>query len=462
MYEFTAIRRQEPLTKSSKERVKNFGEIYEVYSEEEASQQASRCLQCGNPYCSSSGCPLHNHIPHWLKFIAEKDKDLAFQMSNETSPFPEILGRICPQDRLCEGACTLNDGHGAVSIGSIEVAITESGFSEGLSLPFPGITTDKSVGIIGSGPAGLSCATFLLRAGIKPVIYERADQAGGLLTYGIPNFKLDKASVQRRIDLLTTNGMELVLNTSVGKDISFDELNARHDCVFLALGATEGKVLNYQGYSSDNVYMAVPFLSAIQKKLEEKGADPKYDVKGKSVIVIGGGDTAMDCVRTSIREGATEVKCLYRRGEENMPGSKREFKSAKEEGVEFVFYHAPKAFITDSRGNVQGVRFVQTEVQSSNGSNRGRLIELSNTDTVLQADVVILALGFDQEKVNFLQENGIETNKWGGIVVDENLQTSREGVFAGGDGVRGADLVVTAAFDGREAAMQMIEKLVVS
>lgn len=461
MQEFTKLERIDPAIKPSSQRVKNFDEISEVYTKEEAGTQASRCIQCGNPYCSASGCPLGNSIPQWLKFIAEKDLRLAFDISNETSPFPEILGRICPQDRLCEGACTLNDGHGAITIGSIEVAISERGFDKGMKPVFADRMTGKTVGIIGSGPAGLSCATFLLRAGIKPVVYEKADEAGGLLIYGIPNFKLNKQSVQRRIQLLTEAGMELQLGVEIGKDLSFDQLCQRHDAVFIATGATEGKVLGTDVYQSAKLYMAVPFLTSVQQKLLEKPYDRKYDVKGKHVVVIGGGDTAMDCVRTSIREGAAKVQCVYRRDEANMPGSRKEVKSAKEEGVEFVFCKTPKSFITNDHGQVMAVNFVDTELIKDPASGRDRMQEVPNTDMAMYADVFILALGFGMEKLEYLKQAGIELTEWGGIRVDEKYQTTRERVYAGGDNVRGADLVVTAALDGREAAMSIVEEILV-
>ncbi|WP_020528398.1 glutamate synthase subunit beta [Flexithrix dorotheae] len=466
MYEFTKIERIDPIIKPTNERVQNFEEINELYTEEEAGVQASRCIQCGNPYCSATGCPLSNNIPQWLKFIAEKDLELAFQISNETSPFPEILGRICPQDRLCEGACTLNENndgqmhsHGAISIGSIEVSISERGFNKGFKPEFPGITTDKKVAIIGSGPAGLSCATFLLRAGVKPVVYESADQAGGLLTYGIPGFKLEKESVKRRVDLLVEAGMELHLNTQIGKDISFEEIHKTHEAVFLGIGATEGKVLDYDSYNSNNVFMAVPFLTNIQKKIEELPFDKKFDVKGKNVMVIGGGDTAMDCVRTSVREGAEKVHCVYRRGEADMPGSRKEVKSAKEEGVEFLFFNSPKSFVADDKGMITGMKLIQTELIPGKDGGRGRIIELDGSEQIMHADVIILALGFNNQKVEFLEKNGIELNDWGAIKVDENQQTTKEGVYAGGDTTRGADLVVTAALDGREAAYKILEKI---
>lgn len=463
MYEFTKIERISPQLRPSNERVHNFLEIQEQYSEEEAASQASRCVQCGNPYCSASGCPLGNYIPQWLKFIAEKDLKLAFDISNETSPFPEILGRICPHSRLCEGACTLNDGNehetiGAITIGAIEVAISERGFEQGMQPQYAELLEGKSVGIIGSGPAGLSCAHFLLRAGIKPVIYERSDAAGGLLTYGIPNFKLEKDAVKRRIQLLEQAGMELHLNTEVGTDIDFETLYHQHDAVFLAMGALEGRVLDSKSYNTPNLYMAVPFLTNAQKQISEQIYDKKYQVTGKHVIVIGGGDTAMDCVRTSLRLGADKVQCLYRRDEKNMPGSQKEVQAAKEEGVEFIYQQAPKRLLADAEGWLIGAEFVETElIEQEDG--RDKVVERPGTERVWRADVVILALGFNNEKLPFLSQSGIELNEWGAIRTDEHGRTSKPRVFAGGDGVRGADLAVTAALDGRETALQIIEEL---
>ena len=455
MYDYTKIERLERKKINAKERLANYNEIYEAYSDTTAKGQSSRCIQCGIPYCASSGCPLNNNIPHWLKFNAEGNDEKAFQISNETSPFPEILGKICPHNRLCEGACTLNDGHGAVTIGSIEVHINEKGFENGLKPSFPKQLSDKKVAIIGSGPAGISCANFLLRAGIKPVIFEKADEPGGLLLYGIPEFKLEKKDVFRRIQLLLEAGMELKLKTEVGKDISFEELRNEYDAVFMGFGATEGRVLNHEGYNSEHVYMAVPFLTNIQKKRLGKDFDLKYNVHGKNVVVIGGGDTAMDCVRTSIRSGAKSVKCVYRRDEQNMPGSDKEVKAAKEEGIEFIFTTAPKHFVADEKGKIMGMKFVKTKIVSDEKSPRGKVVEVQDSEFIIEADIIILALGFNHQQIEFLNKAGIKANTYGGIEVDENYQTSLTGVYAGGDMVRGADLAVNAALDGREAAFKI-------
>lgn len=461
MYNFTTIERLDRPSKKVDERIQNYEEIYEDFPDTIAKNQASRCIQCGIPYCTSSdnGCPLHNHIPQWLKLIAEDDLELAFQMSNKTSPFPEILGKICPHNRLCEGACTLNDGHGAVTIGSVEVHINEKGFREGLTPSFPDQLSDKKVAIIGSGPSGLSCANFLLRAGIRPTVFEASDEAGGLLIYGIPGFKLTKSDVDRRVNLLQKAGMELKLSTRVGKDVSFEQLQQDYDAVFLALGASEGRVLGYEGYNSDQVFMAMSFLTQTQRRVLAKDFDPKYGVANKDVLVIGGGDTAMDCVRTCIRSGANSVKCVYRRDEENMPGSTKEVKAAKEEGVQFVFQTAPKNFVADENGNIIGMKMIKTELQQTAENARAKVIEVANTEHLLEADIIILALGFNHQKIDFLNNVGVKTNEFGGVDIDANGQTSIEGVFAGGDMVRGADLAVNAALDGREVAFQIMRYL---
>ncbi len=458
MRNFLTISRIDPSKRLVVERTKDFGEIYEVFKKEDAASQSDRCIQCGDPFCLNK-CPLHNYIPQWLKAVAEKDLEFAFNLSNEPSPFPEVMGRVCPHDRLCEGDCTLNDGHGAITIGSIETFINEEGFKAGLSPKFPGITSDKKVAIIGSGPAGLSAATYLLRAGIAVTVYERSDRAGGLLTYGIPNFKLDKKVIERRVNILKDAGMALVLNCEVGKDISFDEMADQFDAIFIGVGATKAKGARLVGEKADNVFKSMEYLTAIQRKNFGLKHDKKFDFKDQDVVVIGGGDTAMDCVRTAKREGAKSVTCLYRRDAHNMPGSQKEYKNAMEEGVDFTFYAAPKEVVLDENGKAVSVEMIKTVLGAKDESGRQRMEEVSGSEFRVKADVVIMALGFDPEAPSFLAENGIETNSWGGIVVNDDYETTTPGVYAGGDCFRGADLVVTAVLDGREAARSIIKSL---
>ena len=458
MRNFLTVSRIDPTKRLVVERTKDFGEIYEVFPKEDASPQSERCIQCGDPFCLNK-CPLHNYVPQWLKAVAEKDLEFAFNLSNEPSPFPEVMGRVCPHDRLCEGDCTLNDGHGAITIGSIETFINEEGFKAGLVPKFPGINTDKKVAIIGSGPAGLSAATYLLRAGIAVTVYERADRAGGLLTYGIPNFKLDKKVIERRVNILKDAGMELVLNCEVGKDITFDEMANTHDAIFIGVGATKAKGARLSGEKADNVYMSMEYLTAIQRKNFGLKYDKQFDFKDQDVVVIGGGDTAMDCVRTAKREGAKSVTCLYRRDAHNMPGSQKEYKNAMEEGVDFTFYAAPKEIVLGEDGRAVSVAMIKTVLGAKDESGRQRMEEVSGSEFKAKADVVIMALGFDPEVPSFLAENGIETNEWGGVVVNDDYETTTPGIYAGGDCFRGADLVVTAALDGREAARKMIKSL---
>ncbi len=456
MREFLNTGRIDPSKRLVVERTKDFNEIYEVFENHDAAQQSERCIQCGDPFCLNK-CPLHNYIPQWLKSIAEKDLEFAFKLSNEPSPFPEVMGRVCPHDRLCEGDCTLNDGHGAITIGSVETFITEEGFKQGYKPEFPGVKSDKKVAIIGSGPAGLSAATYLLRSGFGVSMYERADKAGGLLTYGIPNFKLDKKVVERRVNLLVEAGMELHLECEVGKDITFEEIADKHDAIFLGIGATAAKSAGISGENAENVYMSMEYLTAIGRKNFSKSYDKKFDFKDLDVVVIGGGDTAMDCVRTAKREGAKSVTCLYRRDAHNMPGSQKEYKNAVEEGVDFVFFASPKEIIIQDNAQAVAVSMVKTVLGAKDESGRQRMEELKGSEFQIKADVVIMALGFDIDVPAFFAENGIETNSWGGVVVDENHQTSTSGIYAGGDCYRGADLVVTAAYDGREAARSIIK-----
>lgn len=458
MQNFLQVERSNPKKRQALERVKDYSEIYQPYSSDEATPQASRCVQCGDPYCHNK-CPLHNFIPQWLKKVSEKDFRLAFELSHATSPFPEIMGRVCPQDRLCEGDCTLNDGYGAITIGAIETFISEKGMELGYKPKFATKSAGKSVAIVGSGPAGLSAATFLLREGFKVELFERQDRAGGLLTYGIPGFKLEKSVIERRLDQLTQAGLKLHLGKEIGKEMSFEKLLKGFDAIFLGIGATAPKKARIPGEEAEGCYSAIDFLTAIQKRnfgVESSILLP--ELKGKSVVVVGGGDTAMDCVRTAIREGAEEVKILYRRDENNMPGSHKEYVNAKEEGVEFEFFAAPKQVIL-REGKATGIESYRTELCDMDEKGRQKCVVVEGSEFVVEADVIIFSLGFDPARPSFLEQHQIALHPWGGIIVDDSYETSLPNVFAGGDCYRGADLVVNAALDGREAAKAIIKKL---
>ncbi|DAB41287.1 MAG TPA: glutamate synthase small subunit [Sulfurovum sp. UBA12169] len=458
MLRFYDLERIDAKKRDVVERTKDFDEIYEIFKPEKSSEQADRCIQCGDPYCHN-GCPLHNFIPQWLKATAGNDLEFAFRLSNESSPFPEVMGRICPHDRLCEGACTLNDGHGAITIGSIETFISEEGFKKGFRPAFANEKIGKKVAIVGAGPAGLSAATFLLREGVDVEIFDKQARPGGLLTYGIPGFKLDKNVVNRRVKLLKEAGAVFHQNVEIGKDKSFEELTENFDAVFIGVGATKGKKPGLTGEDAKNAYLAMEFLVDIQKKIFNEPREKKIEVKDKNVVVIGGGDTAMDCVRTSLRENAKSVKCLYRRDAHNMPGSKKEYINAKEEGVEFEFYVSPKTLIVNENGEIVAIEMIKTKLGEPDASGRQSVEEIAKSEYRVDADVVIFALGFDAVKYPFFASNGIETDKWGGIAVDKNYQTTKAGIYAGGDCHRGADLVVTAVRDGRDAAKAIVKKL---
>jgi len=438
-------------------RLKDFDEIYNLFKPLKAQEQADRCVQCGDPYCHNK-CPLHNLIPQWLKSVANKDLELAFNLSNEPSPFPEVMGRICPHDRLCEGDCTLNDGHGAITIGSIETFINEEGLAKGFKPKFAKEKIGKKVAIIGAGPSGLSAATFLLREGIDVELFDKHTRPGGLMTYGIPGFKLDKSVVERRVNFLKEAGARFNQECEVGKDISFEQLKEDFDAVYIGIGATAGRKSGLEGEDAPNAFLAMEFLTSIQKKLFDEKCEFDIDVKDKNVVVIGGGDTAMDCVRTSLREKAKSVTCLYRRDAHNMPGSQKEYINAKEEGVEFEFYTSPKALKLE-QGEITAIEMIKTQLGEADNSGRQRVQEVAGSEYEVEADIVIFALGFDSVKYPFLSENGIELDQWNGIAVDSNYQTSCEGVYAGGDCHRGADLVVTAVYDGREAAKAIAKSL---
>jgi len=463
MLKFVDVPRLMPEKRDASVRREDFGEIYGEYVTEKAAEQAGRCSQCGVPYCQSH-CPLHNNIPDWLKLTAEGRLREAYELSQATNTFPEICGRICPQDRLCEGNCVIEQsGHGTVTIGSVEKYITDTAWHEGWVQPIrPNAERTESVGIIGAGPGGLAAADLLRRQGVQVTVYDRYDRAGGLMTYGIPGFKLEKDVVMKRIDQLEDGGVELVLNCNVGEDISFDAIRGKHDAVLIATGVYKSRELPAPGVGADGIVRAIDFLTASNRK--GFGDDvPEFDsgeldAEGKRVVVIGGGDTAMDCVRTAVRQGAESVKCLYRRDRENMPGSQREVANAEEEGVDFVWLSAPKGF---SGEEVEGVIVQKMRLGQPDATGRQSPEEIPGAEYVEEADLVIKALGFEPEDLPSLWGvPELEVTRWGTIKADFRTHaTGLEGVYAVGDIVRGASLVVWAIRDGREAAEAMLEYL---
>ena len=459
--QFLDIQRQDPEKATVKLRLKDFREIYGQYGADQAAQQAGRCLSCGNPYCEWK-CPVHNYIPNWLKLIEEGNLLKAAELSHQTNSLPEICGRICPQDRLCEGACTLNDGFGAITIGSIEKYITDEAVKQGWRPDMSQVVaTGRKVAIVGAGPAGLACADVLARNGVKPIVYDKYSEIGGLLTFGIPPFKLEKEVVKTRRQILEGMGVEFVLNTEIGKDLPFGTLLADYDAVFLGMGAYTYMKGGFRGEDLDGVHEALPYLIANVNRLLGLEKDPKefVDMKGKRVVVLGGGDTAMDCVRTAARQKAREVTCVYRRDEANMPGSRREVANAKEEGVEFLFNRQPIEIV--GNGKVEGVKVVETRLGKPD--NRGRRLPepVPGSEQVIEADRVVIAFGFRPSPASWFGEHGLTTHDDGKIRVTKkpSFQTANPKVFAGGDMVRGSDLVVTAVFEGREAAQGILDYL---
>ncbi len=464
MLKFVDVGRTMPEKRAAAERRNTWDEVYRAFAAEAAARQASRCSQCGVPFCQVH-CPLHNNIPDWLMLTAEGRLEEAYELSSSTNNMPEVCGRICPQDRLCEGNCVIEtSGHGTVTIGAIETYITETAFANGWVKPVrPRRERDRSVAVIGAGPAGLAAAEMLRRDGYQIHVYDRYDRAGGLLIYGIPNFKLEKSVVVRRQDLLADGGITFHLNFEVGRDATLGELRARHDAVLIATGVYKARAITVPGAGLDGVYPAMQFLTASNRKGLGDAVpdfdDGTLDAAGKHVVVIGGGDTAMDCVRTAVRQGAASVKCLYRRDRDNMPGSRREVQNAEEEGVEFVWRSAPEAYLGD--GKVNGVRTQRMRLGPPDASGRQAPEPIPDSATNVAADVVIEALGFDPEDVPTLfGEPELAVTRWGTVKAQVTSgATNLEGVFAAGDIVRGASLVVWAIRDGRDSAAAIAKYL---
>ncbi len=463
--QFLEVSRQDPKKAPVEVRMHDWREIYREFPAEQAASQAGRCLDCGNPYCEWK-CPVHNYIPNWLKMVEEGNLFAAAELSHKTNSLPEICGRVCPQDRLCEGACTLNDGFGAVTIGSIEKYISDEAFKQGWRPDMSGVEpTGKKVAIIGAGPAGLGCADVLARNGVQAVVYDRQAEIGGLLTFGIPPFKLEKEVVKTRRGIQEYMGIEFRLNTHVGTDVTLDQLLAEYDAVFLGMGTYTAMTGDFPGEDLPGVVSALPYLiSNINRVMGiEKDAADFIDMAGQRVVVLGGGDTAMDCNRTAIRQQAASVTCVYRRDEANMPGSKREVANAKEEGVKFLFNRQPVAIV--GNGKVEGVKVVETRLGAPDARGRRRPEVVEGSEQVIPADRVAIAFGFRPSPAEWLEPHGVSLHEDGRVRVHTHaerphkFQTANPKIFAGGDMVRGSDLVVTAVFEGREAAEAILETL---
>ena len=464
--QFIDLPRQNPDKTPTEIRLKNWDEIYGQFSPEQASQQADRCIECGNPYCEWK-CPVHNYIPDWLKLIEAGKLWEAAELSHKTNSLPEICGRICPQDRLCEGACTLNDGFGAVTIGAIEKYITDEAIKSGWKPDLSNIAkTDKRVAIVGAGPAGLACADILVRHGVKPIVYDRYPEIGGLLTFGIPPFKLEKEVVLTRRRMMEEMGVEFRLNIEIGSSaLPFQTLLDTHDAIFLGMGTYTAMTGGFPGEQLPGVYKALPYLiSNINRLLNyQKNSYEYISMENHRVVVLGGGDTAMDCVRTAIRQKAETVSCVYRRDEENMPGSRREVRNARAEEIQFLFNRQPIEIVGQS--HVEGVKVVSTKLAQPDNRGRRRPEIIPNSTEIIPADAVIVAFGFRPSPASWFSEFNILTEATGKVQVNTSVsnrfkfQTTNPMVFAGGDMVRGSDLVVTAVFEGREAAKGILSYL---
>jgi glutamate synthase (NADPH/NADH) small chain len=461
-FQFLDVGRVDPKKLDAKVRVQQFGEIYGEFDDKASAEQADRCLECGNPYCEWK-CPVHNYIPNWLKLVSEGNLEEAAELSHQTNTLPEICGRVCPQDRLCEGACTLNDGFGAVTIGSVEKYITDTALEKGWRPDLSNVKdTGKRVAVIGAGPAGLGAADVLVRNGVKPVVFDKYPEIGGLLTFGIPEFKLEKAVVKRRREVLEGMGVEFRLNTEVGKDVDFQSLVDEYDAVFLGMGTYTYMKGGFPGEEMEGVYEALPYLVANNKFLLDLPSDNYVTLQGKKVVVLGGGDTAMDCNRTAIRQGAESVTCAYRRDEENMPGSRREVNNAREEGVQFLWNRQPVEIVGEN-GKVTGVKVVTTALGEPDERGRRRPEPVPGSEEVIDADAVVIAFGFRPSPAPWFQQFNISIDDGGRVVAPADgghaYQTTNPKIFAGGDMVRGSDLVVTAVWEGRQAAEGMLDYL---
>ncbi len=463
-FQFLDVRREDPPKKKMETRTEEFVEIYDPFVKSQVSEQSHRCLACGNPYCEWK-CPVHNYIPDWLKLLSEGNLFEAAELSHQTNTLPEVCGRVCPQDRLCEGACTLNDGFGAVTIGNAEKYITDTALAMGwrpnLSDVIP---TDKKVAIIGAGPAGLGCADILTRNGVKAVVFDRYPEIGGLLTFGIPQFKLEKQVLERRREIFEGMGIEFRLNTEIGVDVDIDDLMAEYDAVFLGMGTYKAMEGRFPGEGLPGVHKALDYLigNVNQKMGYEQDPEAYIDLREKTVVVLGGGDTAMDCVRTAVRQQADRVYCVYRRDEINMPGSRREVENAREEGVQFLFNRQPIE-VVEYFGQAIGVRVIETQLGEPGEDGRRRPEPIAGSETTIEADAIIMAFGFQPSPADWFTDINVSLNEWEGVVAPEHqafkFQTSNPKVFAGGDMVRGSDLVVTAIWEGRQAAEGILDYL---